>query len=141
MRLPPQRHWPKHLLRIATLFVPSAIAWLVAFETDKQGDLAETVQYTKGPVWLLLATGLALRTALALRDRNKPGAPSVLARIDVLTTSGTALGWVSALGIVGAVTLGWASLAAVGLLGAALCHVVVLLTFVATRCTVPVCIG
>jgi len=141
IRLPSPRHWPKHLLRIAALIVPSAIAWLVAFETDKQSDLTETVQYAMGPLWLLLATGLALRTALALQDRKKLGAPSVLARIDVLTAGGAALGWVSALSIVGAVTLGWASLAAVGLLGAALFHVVVLLTFVATRGSDPMRIG
>jgi uncharacterized protein (DUF58 family) len=132
MKRPSQRHWPKHLLRIATLIVPSAIAWVVALETRQQSDLTEVVQYTLGPLWLLLAAGLTLRTALAVRDRKKPGAASVLARIDVLTASGAALGWVSAFGIVGAVTLGWASLAAVGLLGAALFHVVVLLTFVAT---------
>lgn len=137
MRAARQRHWPKHLFRIASLFVPSALAWTVAFSARQQTDLTETVQYTLGPMWLLLATGLAVRTALALRDRNKPGAPSVLARIDVLTAGGSALAWVSAIGIVSAVAVGWASLAAVGLLGTALFHVVVLLTIVATQGSDP----
>ena len=133
MKRPTPRHWPKHLFRIATLIVPSALAWLVAFRAERQGDLVETVQLTLGPLWLLLAAGLVLRTVAALRDRGKPGAPPLLARLDVLTAGGSALGWVSAFAVIGAVVLGWASLAAVGILGTALFHVVVLLTFVALR--------
>jgi hypothetical protein len=37
MRRPTERHWSKHLFRLATLFVPSALGWAVAFSSTHQG--------------------------------------------------------------------------------------------------------
>jgi uncharacterized protein (DUF58 family) len=129
------RSWPKHLFRIATLVVPSALAWCTAFWDAHPRDLTDAVTYALGPLWVLLAGGLLLRTIGAVSRRAKRGDPSipVLAQIDVLTSAGTALAWLSAFAIMTAVWLGWASLAAVGLLGTGLFHVVVLLGFVALR--------
>ncbi len=132
--------WPKHLFRIATLVVPSALAWCHAvYSAERPGDLTDAVVFTLGPLWVLLAGALVVRTmTVVVREGQKPapGSP-ILAQIDVLTASGTALGWLSAFAIVGAVWLGWASLAVVGLLGTALFHIVVLLTYLAVRGTDP----
>ena len=127
------RSWPKHVFRISTLVVPSWLAWYVAFSAAHPGDLTLAVKLALGPLWVLLAGALLLRTIGVLMSRREPAAPSALAQIDVLTSSGSALAWLSAFGIMGAVWLGWASLAVVGLLGTGLFHVVVLLTFVALR--------
>lgn len=133
------RTWPKRTLRIATLVVPSWLAWYVAFSAPHPGELTRAVTFALGPLWVLLMAGLVFRTMAVLvaprRDLAKP-AP-VLAQIDVLTSNGCALAWSSAFAIIGAVWLGWASLAVVGLLGTALFHIVVLLTFVAVRGTDP----
>src|SRR6185295_18789263 len=53
--------------------------------------------------------------------------------IDVLTSAGTVLGWTSAFMIMGAVSIGWASLAVVGMLGTTVFHAAVILAFVALR--------
>jgi uncharacterized protein (DUF58 family) len=127
------RTWPKHLFRIATLLAPSALAWGLAFWAADPGDLNDVVAFTLGPLWLLLAVGLLLRIIGVVRGRHRVPGRSMLAQIDVLTSSGATLAWTSAFAIMGAVWLGWASLAVVGLLGTGLFHVVVLLTFVAVR--------
>src|SRR5207248_786605 len=54
-------------------------------------------------------------------------------RADVLTGRGSGLAWTSAIAVMLAVKVGWASMAVVGLLGTTLFHVVVLLAFVAFR--------
>jgi uncharacterized protein (DUF58 family) len=118
--------WWKHVLRIATLIVPSAVAWSVAFFAQHHDELANVVTQALGPLWVALTAALVARIATAV-VRRKPG---LLARIDVLSASGAALAWLSALAIIGAVWLGWASLAAVGLLGTGLFHVVVLYGFI-----------
>ena len=68
--------WPKHVFRIATLVVPSAIAWSVVFSArhspDHQG-LVYVVTYTLGLLWLLLAAALVVRTVAVLVRRGPPG--------------------------------------------------------------------
>ena len=129
----PRSSWPKHAFRVATLVVPSWIAWCVAFSAHDADALTRAVKLALGPLWMLLAAALVLRTIDVLWSGRKSGSAPRLAQIDVLTGSGSALAWLSALAIVLAVWLGYASLAVVGLLGTGLFHVVVLLTFVAVR--------
>lgn len=135
----------KRSFRIATLVVPTALAWCDAFVDTRPSALTEAVKYALGPMWVLLFAGLVLRTASAVWNRKKhasvssaayggaAGEPSVLAHVDVLTAAGSGLAWLSAFAIMGAVSLGWASLAVVGVLGTALFHIVVLRTFMAVR--------
>ena len=131
MTAAPSRTWPKHAFRVASLVVPSWLAWYVAFSAAHPDALTSAVKLALGPLWILLAGALVLRTVGILSARRHE-AP-ILTQIDVLTSSGSALAWLSAFAIIGAVGLGWASLAVVGLLGTALFHIVVLFTFVALR--------
>jgi uncharacterized protein (DUF58 family) len=135
---PAPRAWLKHLFRIGALIVPSALAWAEAFSDPRPTELSDAVKFTLGPLWVLLAGGLFLRTVGIVWHRKRVPGASILAQIDVLTSGGAALSWLSAFAIMGAVWSGWASLAAVGLLGSGLFHVVVLLAFVAMRGADPV---
>ena len=132
----PPRIWPKHLFRIASLVVPSWGAWYVTFGAAHAGDIIENVSFVIGGLWLVVTTALIVRATSLMYQRHRDGAadaPPVLAQIDVLTSAGSALAWSSAFAIMGAVWLGWASLAVVGLLGTGLLDVVVLLAFVMLR--------
>lgn len=136
----PPRMWPTHLFRIATLFVPSLLAWNVAFAKARPGDLIDVVALTMGVLWVVLLGAFVLRTCAIVVSRRGEvsGRPAILSQIDVLTSAGAALGWLSALSIAGAVWVGWASLAVVGLLGTGLFHIVVLLTYATVRGADPV---
>jgi uncharacterized protein (DUF58 family) len=131
----PSRTWPKHAFRIASLVVPTWLAWYIACSAPHRDELTRAVTLALGPFWVLLAAALVVRTAVLVigHRRDRSARSEILAQIDVLTASGSALAWLSAFAIIGAVSLGWASLAVVGLLGTGLFHVVVLLTFVALR--------
>ncbi len=120
----------KHSFRIASLVVPSWLAWWVAFSTPHPGALTRAVALGLGPLWMLVAAALIFRTSVIVLG-NEEGRR--LERIDVLTSSGAALAWTSSLAIMASVWLGWASLAVVGVLGSALLYVVVLWAFVALR--------
>ncbi len=124
------RRGPIQVFRIASLVVPSAIAWHVAFSASERSALIDAVMYTLGPLWCLLAAALAIRSvdALARRRRAEASGLSLLDRIDVLTASGSALSWLGGGAIVAAVWIGWASLSVVGLLGLGVFHLVVLWT-------------
>ncbi len=141
----PAPRWPFRLFRIASLVVPSAVAWRVAFSMPNPSGLTSAITLALGPLWLLVAAAIAVRSVEALVRRTKankddqagggasPTEPSLLASIDVLTDTGTSMAWLSAFAIVCSVWVGWASLAAVGLLGTCLLHFVVLAAFVAVR--------
>lgn len=132
-----------HLFRISSLIAPSAIAWTIALDRAQEEELARTVALTLGPLWIGLAIALALRTASVLlrRPNDEHRRASVLARIDLLTGAGAALGWSSAIAIGGALYIGYASLAVVGLLGTAVFHLVALYAFLALRRPHPFAAG
>jgi uncharacterized protein (DUF58 family) len=132
------RTWPKAAFRVATLVVPSALAWCEAFTDPHPSDLTDIVTNALGPLWALLGTALVLRAATAAVRKSRDPSISILAQLDVLTAGGSALSWMSAFSIILAVWLGWASLAVVGLLGTALFHIVVLLSFFALRGADPI---
>lgn len=127
----------KHLFRIAALVVPSLIAWIVALTATHRDALTRAVSQALGPVWIVMGAAFVLRLIFVLHQRArepaKAGASSVLAELDLLTSSGASLAWLSSFAIIGAVWVGWASLAAIGLLGAGVFHSVVLFAFVALR--------
>ncbi len=129
----PARTWPKAAFRVATLVVPSAFAWCEAFSDPRPSDLTEVVTSSLGVLWLLLGAAIVVRAVTAAVRRRHDKSISILRELDVLTSGGSALAWISALSIVLAVWLGWASLAVVGLLGTALFHIVVLFSFFALR--------
>jgi uncharacterized protein (DUF58 family) len=135
---PAKRSWPKPVFRIAAFVVPSALAWCEAFTDPHPSDLTDAVTHALGPLWVLLAGALLLRAISAAARKRRDPSISILAQLDVLTAGGSALAWLSAASIVLALWLGWASLAAVGLLGSALFHIVVVLAFVAMRGADPV---
>jgi uncharacterized protein (DUF58 family) len=115
------------LFRIASLVVPEAIAWHAAFSAPHPSRLTDAVTYALGPLWLLTAGALGLRSVDALLRRGRDARDaSLLDRIDVLTASGSALAWTSAVAILASIWIGWASLSVVGLMGMALLHMVVL---------------
>ena len=149
-----RRVWPKHLFRIASLVVPSWGAWYVTYSAAHAGDLIDGVALALGGLWLLVTNALIVRSVVLMFTRRRDGAaqsvpvlsdhrelvtcePHVLAQIDVLTSAGSALAWPSALAIMSAVWLGWASLAVVGLLGTGLLDAVVMLAFFALRSADP----
>ncbi|APR79242.1 Hypothetical protein A7982_04589 [Minicystis rosea] len=119
------------VFRIATLVVPSALAWEIAFSSARPSRLATAVTFGLGPMWLLMAGALVVRSvdALLRRRRADAGATGLLDHIDVLTASGSALMWLSAGAIAAAVWVGWASLSVVGMMGLAIVHLVVLWTW------------
>lgn len=122
-----------HLVRIATLVAPSFIAWKVACDAPHRDELTRVVTGTLGPVWGVLLAALGLRAAsLYFQSRRDPSV-HVLTRLDVLTGTGSWLAWMSAAAIIAAVRVGYASLAAIGLLGGGLLHLVVLYAFFALR--------
>lgn len=127
----------KHAFRIASLVVPSWLAWYVACTAPHRDQLAVLVSYALGPLWIAIAGALFLRAVVVVAGRKRDGSTPVLASIDVLTSSGVALAWTSAFAVIGAIVLGYASLAVVGLLGTGLFHVVVLYAFFALRSRDP----
>lgn len=132
----------KHAFRIASLVVPSWLAWYVACTVTRRDDLAILVASVLGPLWIAIAGALFLRAFVVVlgrrRDssRNVEGSP-VLASLDILTSSGVALAWTSNFAIIGALVLGYASLAVVGLLGTGVFHAAVLYAFFALRSRDP----
>ncbi len=122
------RRWPIQAFRIASLVVPSAIAWHVAFSAPHPSKLDDAVTYALGPLWIVMAGALVARSLDALFRRRAAEGPSVLDRIDVLTASGSTMAWLGAMSVMGSVWLGWASLAVVGLMGLVVLHVAVIWT-------------
>ncbi|MEO7328996.1 MAG: DUF58 domain-containing protein, partial [Minicystis sp.] len=122
--------WPIQAFRFASLVLPPALAWHVAFASSQRNRLTDAVVFALGPLWLLTAVGLALRSvdALLARRRGDAAELTLLDRLDLLTSSGAALSWLGAAAIVGSVWVGWASLSVVGLMGTALLLLVVLWT-------------
>lgn len=122
-----------HLVRIGTLVLPSLLAWEVACEAPHRDELTRAVTRMLGPVWGVLAAAIVLRATSLLVQKRRDPSVRVLERLDVLTGTGSWLAWSSAVAVMLAVWIGYASLAAIGLLGGGLLHVVVLYAFFALR--------
>src|SRR5271165_4353085 len=120
---------PLQVFRIASLVLPSAIACEVASMSLRRSSLDEALGYTLVPLWLATVGGLVVRGVdAAVRRRTRPAAPSWFDAIDVLTASGSSMAWTGAGAVLLAVSLGWASLSLVGLLGLCALHLVALWT-------------
>lgn len=115
----------KRVFRIGTLLVPTWLAWYVAFSSPRESALRETVTLALGPLWAMLVGAIVVRLVLRIGDR-KAGLGAEGHPLDVLTGAGSSLGWMSAIAIMAAVRVGWASLAVVGLLGTGVFHIVVI---------------
>jgi uncharacterized protein (DUF58 family) len=129
--MPRARRWPLQLFRIATLVVPPAAAWDVAFSAPHPSRLTVAVTYLLGPLWLLMAGALLARSVDALLRRRRGGRGgelSLLDQIDVLTASGSSTIWLASGAIAASVWVGWASLSVVGLMGLCFAQLVVLWT-------------
>ena len=122
----------KRLFRIVALLAPTWIAFYVS-STRRPGELERTLVHALGPLWVLLVGGLVLRLASAVVTGRGDRKGSILERIDVLTARGAALAWLSTIAFVLAITIGYASLAVVGMLGVGLLHVVALHALLAFR--------
>ena len=122
-----------HIVRIATLVVPTLLAWEAAVEAPHRDELTRAVTRVLGPVWGILAVAVVLRAASLFFQKRREPTLKILPRLDVLTGTGSWLVWLSAFAVMGAVRVGWASLAAIGLLGGALVHLCVLYAFFALR--------
>ena len=116
----------KRHFRIASLFLPSMLAWIIALNAPHRDELTRAVSLALGPIWITMASALALRVLSLIVARRKDATIEVLPRIDILTSSGTALAWLSAFAVIGAVRIGWASLGVVGVLGTGVFHLIVL---------------
>src|SRR5262249_33458031 len=112
-----------------------------AFSTSNPTRLTDAVVYALAPLWVLVAGALAARSVDALfasSNAKGKGGTTLLDRIVLLTGPGSALSWLSAIAIVAAVEVGWASLSVGGLMGFAVLHLVALWTLVMTSGRDPV---
>jgi uncharacterized protein (DUF58 family) len=125
----------KHVFRISALIVPSLAAWMVAIYHPHRDELTRTVSEAFGPVWVAIFVCLCARAVALVLARLHDDSIEVVPRLDVLSSAGASLAWLSSFAVMGAVKLGWASLGAVGLLGFALLHIVVLYTLIVHRDT------
>ena len=123
----------KRLFRIATILLPSWLAWTMAFGAARSSHLAGNIALLLAPIWGLTTCLLIVRMVLAFMRRREDKSIHVAAELDLLTTPGAALAWISAAMIVGASTIGYASLAVVGLLGCGLFHLMVIVALLSLR--------
>lgn len=112
------------LWRVSTLLLPSLAAWAVVRLAGRADD-----RLVAAGVQALLPLFCVMAAALLVRAVEAVGARRTLAHgleaLDLLTAPGRALSCTAALATVGAVAIGWASLAVVGMLGFALLFVMV----------------
>lgn len=111
-------------VRIATLFVPSFVAWAVvrasAAASGRDDALVHAGLTALVPLFCVMAAALVVRAVEAAGARR-----SFVEALDILTAPGRALVWTAAAAAAGAALVGWASLAVVGLLGLGLAYVMV----------------
>lgn len=125
----PRARRPLQFFRIASLVLPSALAWEVASMALHRSSLDEAFARTLAPLWLATLAALLVRgiDAHVRRGGRRVPVPWFDA-MDVLTASGSSMAWTGALAVLGAASIGWASLSLVGLFGLCVLHVVALWT-------------
>jgi uncharacterized protein (DUF58 family) len=138
----PKSHAGLRALRIASLLVPSAIAWEIASTALHRTRLDDAVAHALGPLWMTSVGALVVRSVEvyartgrggakhqpAERSSNESSGVSWVDALEVLTASGSGLAWSGAAAVVAATWLGWASLSVVGLFGLCALHLVALWT-------------
>src|SRR5207302_7424102 len=104
----------RQLSRVTALVVPTLLAGHVVFSAraDGAGRLARAAAPLVAPLFIAMLAALLVRAIEAAGEKRR-----VLDALDILTAPGRALAWTAALAVWGAVALGWASLAVVGVLG------------------------
>jgi uncharacterized protein (DUF58 family) len=129
----------RHLL---ALVAPCAVVAYAALERPRDG-LARAALYGLGPPVVATAAALAARAGGALFGRRgaTAGRAPLLAELGVLTGRGRALGWLSAAALACALGWGYASFAAVGVLGAALFYIAAAYGLVVLRAPDPLRAG
>lgn len=133
--LPSARRALGHVYGITVLLAPPWIAWTVALAEPRRAELIRVVTLALGPIFFAVLGALTVR-AFAVLAQRRGGALTAtvfLEQLDILTPAGRSLAILSCLAVVGAIEIGWASLAAVGLLGMGLLYLVTLYAFFALR--------
>src|SRR5580693_8343251 len=119
-----RRRRPLQVFRIASLFLPSALAWEVASMTLGRTRLDEAVAQALAPLWLATLGLLVVRAIDAHRRRSVHWFDA----LEVLTATGSSMAWTGALAVVASLVFGFASLSLVGLFGLCTLHLVALWT-------------
>lgn len=101
--------------RISTLIVPPVFAAMLAMRVDRE-VLLHTVAPVLVMMWIFMIGTLVMRYVEGLEHRG-PYTKSHWEHVDVLTSSGSAVMWLSCVAIFAARATGWASLSVVGILG------------------------
>ncbi len=113
--------------RIATLFVPSLLAWAVV-RASLHGEARAGEPLMRAGLTALVPLFIVMAAALMVRAVEAAGARrSWLDALDILTAPGRALVWTAAAATAGAALVGWASLSVLGLLGLGVAYVMVTL--------------
>jgi len=122
-------------LRIATLIVPSIVAAAITMRSNHE-HLLHAAFPALVALWAMMAGALALRFVEPVRsgalDRR-----SRWHRLDVLTSTGTAMMWMGAGALVAGGLTGWASLSVIGILGLATVYLAATWTTLAAGGDVP----
>ena len=109
-------------LRIATLFLPSLLAWAVV-----RADVHEVTATMRAGLTALVPLFCVMAAALIVRAVEAAGARrSWTEALDILTAPGRALVWTAAAATAGASLVGWASLAVLGLLGLGVAYITIM---------------
>ena len=111
--------------RIATLVVPSLLAW-AAVRVGAYGAESRNEPLMRATLTALVPLFIVMTAALLVRCVEAAGARRSWAEpLDILTGPGRALVWTAAAATAGASLIGWASLAVLGLCGLGVAYVMV----------------
>ena len=117
------------MMRISTLFVPPVIAALLAVGVARE-PLLHTVAPVLVMMWIFMIGTLVMRYVEGLEHRG-PYTTTHWEHVDVLTSSGSAVMWLSCAALLASRSTGWASLSVIGILGFGTMFVTVAWTAVA----------
>jgi uncharacterized protein (DUF58 family) len=124
-------------LRITTLLVAPAVSAFALLL--RPVEIVSTTAPVLAILWLIMATTLIVRSIQVARD---PGHGSIDLRpawhhLDVLTATGSSVMWTSAAALIASASIGWASLAVLGVLGLGVVLLAALWTALAAGGDVP----